>query len=79
MAFCALLDKIEGKNITINKTDEYFQMYINSKEEVYRLAVELMKKGLEKQSSALEETHEEIDRLMNALIPKLNETIQSLK
>ena len=89
MAFRALQDKIEGKNITINKIDEYSQICINSDQEttvqenraqkICLLLIELMREELKKQSSALEKTHEEIDRLMKALIPKLNETIQSLK
>ena len=89
MAFRALQDKIEFKNIIINKIDEYSQICINSDQEttvqenraqkICLLLIELMREELKKQSSALEKTHEEIDRLMKALIPKLNETIQSLK
>lgn len=78
MIFCVLLDRIEFRNVTINKMDEYAQLYINSEQEFYRLTIKLMKEELGKQLIALKEAYKEIDSLMSVLIPKLDETIQSL-
>ena len=78
-AFRSLLDKIEGKNMVIVRIENFFCMFINSDNSIYEEQLQRLVKELEKQAFILEETHEEINRLMNALIPKLNETIQSLK
>jgi hypothetical protein len=79
MAFSSLLDKIESRNKTINRKEEYLRLNISSNEEIYLKQAEFLENELKKMAVTLQEHYLLIDRLMNALIPKLNETIQSLQ
>lgn len=79
MAFRALLDKIDGKNMTLERIVSSTCMFINSSNPIYKQQAEVLSKDLEKQAIMLEASCKEIDELMDVLLPKLDKTIQSLQ
>ncbi|MCM1513200.1 MAG: hypothetical protein NC112_08875 [Oxalobacter formigenes] len=79
MAFRALRDKIEGKNMVLVKIEKFACMFENSGNSIYKEYVERLNKELEKQAAMLEVFCKEIDGLMDVLLMKLDKTIQSLQ
>lgn len=79
MAFCALMDKMEAKNMVLVKRENFACMSINSNNPVYTGQVQVLNKELEKQTAMLEASRKEIEELMKVLLPKMGGTIQSLQ